>query len=71
MEELIAEDWAAAGKRLPPYVVDINWLYEFRLYTMTMPEQGWLVDSEHSRTVTFLHGNIPFACACGSAACSR
>lgn len=59
MEELIAEDWAAAGKRLPPYVVDINWLYEFRLYTMTLPQQGWLTDSEHSRTVTFLQGNIP------------
>lgn len=59
MEELIAADWAAAGKRLAPYQVDINWLYEFRMYTLTLPTQGWLVDSEHSRTVSFLHGNIP------------
>jgi hypothetical protein len=61
MEELIAQEWAAAGKRLPPYVVDVNWLYEYRLYTMTLPQSGWLVDSEHSRTVTFLHANIPVA----------
>ncbi|GAB1816736.1 hypothetical protein MUNTM_57810 [Mycobacterium sp. MUNTM1] len=59
MEELIAEDWAAAGKKLAPYVVDINWLYEFRLYTLTLPEHGWLVESEHSRTVNFLQSNIP------------
>lgn len=59
MEELIAEDWAAAGKKLQPYVVDITWLYEFRLYTMTLPELGWLVDSENSRTITYLQGNIP------------
>lgn len=59
MEQLIAEDWAAAGKRLSPYVVDINWLYEFRLYTMTLPTSGWLVECEHSRTVTYLQGNLP------------
>jgi hypothetical protein len=59
MEELIAADWAAAGKRLAPYVVDINWLFEFLLYMMTLPQSGWLVDSEHSRTVTYLQGNIP------------
>lgn len=59
MEELIAADWAAAGKKLAPYEVDINWLYEFRMYTLTLPHQGWLVESEHSRTVSFLHSNIP------------
>jgi hypothetical protein len=59
MEELIAADWAALGKRLPPYVVDINWLYAFRLYTMRLPDSGWLVDSEHSRTVSYLQGAIP------------
>ena len=59
VEELVAEDWAALGKKLSPYEVDINWLYEFHLYTMTLPQEGWLVDSEHSRTVTFLQGNIP------------
>lgn len=61
VEELIAEDWAALGKRLAPHVVNVNWLDEFRLYTMTLPQQGWLVDSEHSRTVTFLQENIPLA----------
>jgi hypothetical protein len=59
MEELIAEDWVTAGKRLAPYVVDVNWLYEFRLYTLTLPRQGWFVASEHSRTVAYLHGHIP------------
>jgi hypothetical protein len=61
VEELIAEDWVAAGKRLPPYAVDVNWLYEFRLYTVTLPEQGWLVECEHSRTVAFLQDSIPAA----------
>lgn len=59
IEELITEDWAAAGKKLAPYVVDINWLYEFRLYTLTLPEQGWLVESEHSRTVNFFAEQHP------------
>ncbi|MUL50054.1 hypothetical protein FZI85_29910 [Mycobacterium sp. CBMA293] len=61
MEELIAQDWAEAGKRLAPCEVDINWLYEFRMYTMTLPVGGWLVDSEHSRTVSYLQQNIPLA----------
>lgn len=59
VEELIAQDWATAGKHLAPYVVDINWLYEFRMYTMTLPTAGWLVESEHSRTVSYLHQHIP------------
>ena len=40
-------------------MVDVNWLYEFRLYTLTLPAWGWLVDLEHSRTVTYLNGRIP------------
>lgn len=59
IEDLIANDWAQAGKQLPPYVVDLNWLYRFRLYTLTLPERGWLVELEHSATVAYLHGHIP------------
>jgi hypothetical protein len=59
MEELIAQEWAATGKKLAPYVLDINWLYEFRLYILTLPQVGWLVESEHSRTIAYLHGHIP------------
>lgn len=59
VDDLIGQDWKDAGKRLPPYVVDIYWLYEMRLYTVTLPAAGWLIDAEHSRTVTYLHNHIP------------
>lgn len=59
MEALIAKDWADAGFRLPPYVVDIDYLYASHLYTLTLPRDGWLVDAEHSRTVTYLHEHLP------------
>lgn len=59
LDELIRQDWAAAGKRLPPYAVDLNWLNEFRLYRLTLPASGWLVEVEHSCTVAYLGQHIP------------
>lgn len=59
LEELIQQDWAAAGKRLPPYVVNLNWLNEFRLYMVALPASGWLVEVEHSSTVAYLAQHIP------------
>lgn len=59
IDDLIAQDWKDAGKRLAPYVVDIYWLYEMRLYTVSLPAAGWLIDAEHSRTVAYLHNHIP------------
>ncbi|WP_157680474.1 hypothetical protein [Mycobacterium dioxanotrophicus] len=61
VEQLIADDWAGEGKRLAPYVIDLDWLYEYRMYTMLLPDRGWLVDAEHSSTVTYLHENMPQA----------
>lgn len=59
MDELIAQDWAMGDMRLSPYVVDIAFLYANRMYAVTLPDAGWLVDAEHSRTVTFLHEHLP------------
>ncbi|MDQ2638398.1 MAG: hypothetical protein M3Y83_16145 [Actinomycetota bacterium] len=59
LEALIRQDWAAAGKRLPPYVVDLNWLSEFHLYMVALPPSGWLVEVEHSSTVAYLGQHIP------------
>lgn len=59
LDELIAQDWQEAGKPLAPYVVDIHWLFEMRLYTVTLPATGWIIDAEHSKTVAYLHGHIP------------
>lgn len=59
IDELIQQDWADAGKRLPPYAVDLHWLNEFRLYTLTLPTSGWLVEIEHSSTVAYLGQHIP------------
>jgi hypothetical protein len=61
IEELIANDWAMAGKRLPPYVVDVHWLYKFRLFTLTLPRKGGWWTPRHSRTVTFLQGKVLLA----------
>ncbi|WP_125079701.1 hypothetical protein [Mycobacterium sp. P7213] len=59
IDELIEQDWVAAGRRLPPYAVDLNWLFGFRLYMLTLPSSGWLVEVEHSRTVGYLEQHIP------------
>lgn len=59
IEELVQEEWAATGRRLPPYAVDLHWLDEFRLYMLTFPPSGWLVEVEHSCTVAYLGQHIP------------
>ena len=57
---LIARDWADLGVR-PPGVVDINWLYAHRLYTVVLPASGWFVEIEHARTITYLGSHIPLS----------
>ncbi|OHU31677.1 hypothetical protein BKG76_00205 [Mycobacteroides franklinii] len=39
--------------------MDIYWLYEMRLYTITLPPAGWLIDAEHSKTIAYLNSHIP------------
>lgn len=56
VDELIAHDLAAAGKN-PAREIDADWLHKYRLYTLLLPSQGWLVDAEHSKTVAYLHAN--------------
>lgn len=60
VEDLIAHDFAENGRE-PPHEIDLNWLLEQRLYTMLLPDVGWLVDAEHSNTVAYLHRNRPAA----------
>ncbi|MFI8592578.1 hypothetical protein [Dietzia maris] len=57
---LIAQDWADLGAR-PPGVIDINWLYAHRLYTVALPRSGWFVEIEHARTITYLGAHIPLS----------
>ncbi|WP_216695323.1 hypothetical protein [Dietzia psychralcaliphila] len=57
---LIAQDWAELGAR-PPGVIDINWLYAHRMYTVVMPQAGWFVEIEHARTITYLGAHIPLS----------
>lgn len=62
VEESIAHDFAAAGHP-PPHTIDLEWLYKLRMYTLQLPEHGWLVHAEHSNSVAYLHRNRPPAVA--------
>lgn len=57
---LIAQDWAELGAR-PPGVIDISWLYAHRMYTVTMPLAGWVIEIEHARSLTYLGAHIPLS----------
>lgn len=56
--QLIADDWKDMGK-LPPGVVDIDWLYEHRIYTIALPDSGWFVEIESARSITYMNQHLP------------
>jgi len=56
----ISKEWVEADK-LPVGRVDIHWLYEYRIYEIELPKNGWFVEIEHSRSLTYLTKHLPLS----------
>ncbi|MFF3574108.1 hypothetical protein [Nocardia jiangxiensis] len=53
LESLIREEWRSSGYR-PPGEVDLTWLAELKLYRITLPARGWLIDIEAAASLSVI-----------------
>ncbi|MBF6548833.1 hypothetical protein [Nocardia brasiliensis] len=60
LESLVREEWKSAGHRAPREI-DLGWLDEFKLYTLTLPAAGWFIDIEASTSLSAIISYAPMS----------